>query len=121
MHTCKLVDKQNFFVGRPPDFYKMYQIIQSLIGEWGEFREEAVGPDVIFFKTKSTFLALKIKKRWIDVEFFLDHLDDVPPVKKFLQTSKRRFAHLVSIDEIEDIDQQLREWMHASYTLITNA
>lgn len=99
----------------------MYQTIQSLLREFGVFREEAVKPDVIFFKTKSTFLALKIKKRWIDVEFFLDHLDDIPPVKKFLQTSKNRFAHLVSIDEMEDIDQQLIDWIRASYGLISNA
>ncbi len=120
-HTCKLVDKENFFLDRPAHFYKMYQTIQSLLREFGVFREEAVKPDVIFFKTKSTFLALKIKKRWIDVEFFLDHLDDIPPVKKFLQTSKNRFAHLVSIDEMEDIDQQLIDWIRASYGLISNA
>lgn len=121
MHTCKLVNQEKFFIGRPAHFYKMYQAIQSIVGQWGEYREEAVEPDVIFFKSKSTFLALKIKKRWIDVEFFLDHLEDVPPVKKFLQTSKYRFAHLVSIDEPEDIDQQLKDWLYASYKLISNA
>jgi hypothetical protein len=76
---------------------------------------------VIFFKTQSTFLAVKVKKKWLDIQFFLDHLEDVPPVKKYLQTSKRRFAHLVSIDEEADIDGQLRSWMKASYELICGA
>ncbi|MDH3650616.1 MAG: DUF5655 domain-containing protein [Saprospiraceae bacterium] len=121
LHTCKLVDKELFFENRPPHFHEMYETIKRYVQVCGSFREEAVAPDVIFFKSKSTFLALKIKKRWIDVEFFLDHLEDIPPVKKYLQTSRRRFAHLVSIDEIEDIDQQLLAWIRSSHELITNA
>ncbi len=91
------------------------------MAEFGKFREEAVLPDVIFFKTKSTFLAVKVKKAWLDIEFFLDHLEDEAPVKKYLKTSKHRFAHLVSIDGKEDIDQQLIDWIKASYDLITSA
>ena len=117
-HTCRLVNKESFFERRPPHFKSLYEAIKNQVKELGEFREEAVLPDVIFFKTKSTFLAIKVKKAWLDIEFFLDHLEEEPPVKKFLQTSKRRFAHLVSIDEEEDIDKQLIDWIKASYTLI---
>ena len=120
-HTCKLVDKETFFHNRPPHFRQLYEVIRKQVAEWGEFREEAVEPDVIFFKTKSTFLAVKVKKAWLDIQFFLDHLEDVPPVKKYLQTSKKRVAHLVSIDEEADINPQLLRWMKASYELISNA
>lgn len=120
-HTCELVDKETFFQNRPPHFKKLYLHIRKYVGTLGEFREEAVKPDVIFFKTKSTFLALKIKKAWIDIEFFLDHLEDIPPVKKYLQTSKRRVAHIVSIDGEEDIDQQLLQWISSSYLLIKSS
>ena len=121
MHTCKKVDKESFFLRRPPHFRELYETIRKHTQALGEFREEAVPPDVIFFKTKSTFLAVKVKKKWLDIEFFLDHLEDVPPVKKYLQTSKRRVVHLVSIDSEEDIDRQLLDWIKASYKLITNA
>lgn len=121
MHTCNLVDKELFFLQRPPHFRDLYETIKKETLKFGEFREEAVNPDVIFFKTKSTFLAIKIKKKWIDIEFFLDHLEDVPPIKKYLQTSKHRFAHLLSIDSEEDIDLQLLDWIKASYDLISNA
>jgi len=120
-HTCKLVDKETFFLNRPPYFRQLYNTIKDYVFELGEFREEAVLPDVIFFKTKSTFLAVKVKKAWLDIEFFLDHLEDVPPVKKYLQTSKHRYAHLVSIDGMEDIDQQLLDWIRASYKLIADS
>ncbi len=120
MHTCKKVDKEAFFLRRPEHFRELYETIKEQTQKFGDFREEAVPPDVIFFKTKSTFLAVKVKKKWLDIEFFLDHLEDVPPVKKYLQTSKRRFFHVVSIDSEEDIDRQLLDWIKASYDLITN-
>lgn len=120
-HTCKLVDKELFFHRRPSHFRDLYTQIKDMVSEWGEFREEAVEPDVIFFKTKSTFLAIKVKMKWLDIEFFLDHLEDVHPVKKHLQTSKRRFAHVVSIDSEEDLTPQLLAWINASYELITGA
>lgn len=120
-HTCVLVDKETFFLNRPPHFRDLYEIIKNYVLTLGVFREEAVLPDVIFYKTKSTFLAIKVKKNWLDIEFFLDHLDDIPPVKKYLQTSKRRYAHLVSIDGKEDINQQLLDWIKASYELIEDS
>ncbi|HFA51365.1 MAG TPA: hypothetical protein ENJ95_20310 [Bacteroidetes bacterium] len=121
MHTCKKVDMESFFLRRPPHFRGLYELIKKKTEMFGDFREEAVPPDVVFFKTKSTFLAVKIKKKWIDIQFFLDHLEDVPPVKKHLQTSKRRIAHLVSVDCEEDIDRQLMDWIKASYELISGA
>ncbi|MDN5204323.1 DUF5655 domain-containing protein [Fulvivirgaceae bacterium BMA10] len=120
-HSCKQVDKESFFLRRPAHLKKLYDIIKEKVNGLGEFREEAVLPDVIFFKTKSTFLAIKVKKAWLDIEFFLDHLEDVHPVKKYLQTSKRRFVHLVSIDDEKEIDHQLMDWISHSYKLIKSS
>ncbi len=119
-HSCRRVDKDRFFDRRPPHFKDLYKTIQERVAEFGSYREEAVLPDVVFFKTKSTFLMVKIKMAWIDIEFFLDHLEDEPPVRKYLQTSKNRVVHLVSIDSEEDIDDQLLTWIKASYDLISN-
>jgi len=117
-HTCDLISKEQLFAKRPADLKKLYDQIVKVVRKFGEYREETVKPDVIFFKTKSTFLAVKVKKDHLDIEFFLDHLEDQPPVSKFLQTSKHRVAHLVPIDDPEDINQQLIRWMKSSYELI---
>ena len=117
-HTCNLISKEQLFAKRPADLKKLYDQIVKVVRKFGEHREETVKPDVIFFKTKSTFLAVKVKKDHLDIEFFLDHLEDQPPVSKFLQTSKHRVAHLVPIDDPEDINQQLIGWMKSSYELI---
>jgi predicted transport protein len=117
-HACKLIDKDDLFAKRPPLLKKLYEKVAGIVKTFGEFREETVLPDVIFFKTKSSFLAVKVKKDHVEVEFFLDHVEDVPPIAKFLQTSKHRVAHVVKVDDEKDIDAQLIKWMKASYELI---
>lgn len=106
---------------RPPLLKKLYEKVAGIVKTFGEFREETVLPDVIFFKTKSSFLAVKVKKDHVEVEFFLDHVEDVPPVAKFLRTSKHRVAHIVKVDDEKDIDAQLIKWMKASYGLINKS
>jgi hypothetical protein len=52
-------------------------------------------------------------------EFFLDHLEDIPPVSKYLQTSKFRAAHVVPVDRDEDIKSRLIYRMKTSYELVS--
>jgi hypothetical protein len=118
-HTCHLISKDDLFIKRPAHLKSLYEKIIDVVQRFGNFREETVMPDVIFFKTKSTFMAVKVKKDHLDIEFFLDHLENIPPVSKYLQTSKHRVAHVVPIDNEEDIDPQLMRWMKHSYDLIT--
>ena len=118
-HTCRLISKESLFAKRPPELKSLYRKIVKEVKKLGQHREEAVNPDVIFFKTKSTFLAVKVKKDHLDVEFFLDHLEDVPPVSKYLQTSKHRVAHVVPIDGQEQINEQLMQWIKSSYELVS--
>lgn len=119
-HTCSLITKESLFIKRPLELKTLFDKIEKIVQKFGESKQETVKPDVIFFKTKSTFLAVKVKKDHLDVEFFLDHLEDIPPVYKFLQTSKHRVAHLVAVDRDEDISPQLIKWMRSSYQLISN-
>jgi len=106
------------FAKRPPELKALYNEIVSRIKKFGEYREETVKPDVIFFKTTSTFLAIKVKKDHLEIEFFLDHLEHAPPVSKYLQTSKNRVAHVVPIDSAEEINKQLIDWIKTSYLLV---
>ena len=117
-HSCTLISKEDLFAKRPAFLKELYKKIASSVKGLGEYREEAVLPDVIFFKAKSTFLAVKVKKDFLEVEFFLDYHEDDPSIAKWLQTSKHRFAHVVKVDREEDINRQLAEWIKHSYHLI---
>ena len=120
-HTCTLISKESLFVKRPPSLQRLFNQIEKIINSFGESRQETVKPDVIFFKTNSAFLGIKVKKDHLVIEYFLDHLEDTPPVFKYLQISKHRVVHMIAIDSPEDITTQLIKWMQASYALSSKA
>jgi len=119
-HGCHLISSDTLFVKRPPELKKLYDKIIAEVKKFGDFREEAVPSGVIFLKTLSTFLAVRVKKDHLEVGFFLEKIEDVPPVSKYIKTSKYRFAHEVQVDRPEDIDHQLISWIKRSYKLISN-
>jgi predicted transport protein len=118
-HSCILISKESLFTKRSPELKKLYDKIVKEVNKFGKYREETMKSDVIFFKTKSTFLGIKVKKDHLDIEFYLENLENVPPVTKYLQTSKNRVVHLVPIDQPEDINKQLISWIKRSYDLVS--
>ncbi len=110
------------FVQRPGEFKKLFDKIEKIVHGFGESKQETVKPDVIFFKTQSTFLGIKVKKDHFVVEYFLDQREDIPWVFKYMQTSKHQVVHLVVIDSPGGYYiAQLIKWMKASYALINKA
>ena len=118
-HSCKLISKESFFEKRPIRLKILFDKIVKEVKKSGNYREETVMQNVIFFKTKSTFLGIKVMKDYLIVEFFLEKLENVSPVSKYLQTSKHRVAHVVPVDQLEDINSQLINWMKRSYDLVS--
>ena len=121
VHGCHNLKVEDLLLKRSKIINQLYHSLNEYISSLSKIRLEAVPPDVVFYKTETTFLALKLKTKWIDIEFFLNHHDDHPLVKKWLQTSKNRFVHIVSIDSMDEIDDQIKKWIRLSHQLITSA
>lgn len=72
----------------------------------------------ILYSSKSIFLSLKIKREHIEIEFFANTAINEFPVFKTLQISKNRIVHSVKLDTVENIDEQLMNWIIESYELV---
>ena len=75
--------------------------------------------NAIMFTSESTFLAIKPKKSWIDLEFALDYEANEFPIHKIVRISKTKFAHFVRVQNPGDIDDQLIGWIKKAYELIS--
>ncbi len=118
-HSCTLLTEKDLFNNRPVALKNLYDHVLKEVRKFAEFRIEIVPPDVAFLKTESTFMAIKVKKRWLDIQFFLDYLESHELIKKFQKTSNRRYTYIVSIDDFDQFDEQLINWCRSSYELIT--
>ena len=55
-HSCTLVSKEDLFARWPAFLKELYKKTALIVKGLGEYREEAVLPDVIFSKQKAVFL-----------------------------------------------------------------
>jgi len=69
----------------------------------------------ILFRAKSTFLAVKPKSSFLDIEFILDEKIEEFPIHKTVQASKLKWAHFMRIGSPDEVDEQLLEWIGKAY------
>lgn len=115
-HSCGLIDTASLFVNKPPQLKKLFDLIVKKISGLGEMKQETVKAGVLF-RHHSAFFGIKIKKDHLLLEYFLDRVEDDPPVNKTLNVSAKRIVHYVSVDEPEDVTPQLIAFIKESYGL----
>ncbi|HBS87953.1 MAG: hypothetical protein A2W91_10450 [Bacteroidetes bacterium GWF2_38_335] len=72
----------------------------------------------IFLKTSSSFLEIKVRKKFVEINFCLGREVNEFPVSKFQRLSKNRVAHTIHIDHPDEIDKQMITWLKEAYLLI---
>ena len=115
-HSCvdKILDEH--FFNKEPGVRTTYDRLESTLKTFGKFQVSPV-INAILFSSESTFLAVKPKNKWLDLEFVLDYQADEFPIHKCVQVSKTRYAHFVRIQHPEEVDEQLIEWIKKAYVL----
>jgi hypothetical protein len=116
MHSCIRVEVGEHLAGKNPHVVAIFQGLQAGMKRFGEVRVSSV-KNCILFKSASTFLALKPKKEWVDIEFLLDQEIDEFPVHKTVRVSKNRVAHFVRLEHPREINRQLMRWLRRSFEI----
>lgn len=69
----------------------------------------------VMFSVRSTFLALKPHSNYLAIEFAGGSAHDEFPVEKCVQISKTEFAHILRVEKISEVDNQLTRWLREAY------
>lgn len=116
-HGCGKYTVMEHLDGKPGHIVQMYTTLESHVRALGDVRVEATKTS-IKFKVVTTFASIYVQTRSIRLEFILDHPEDIFPIQEVLQYSKNRFAHTLSIDSPEDIDEQLLGWLTEAHETV---
>lgn len=72
----------------------------------------------IMVKAPATFLAVKVKKDRLEIEFQLGREAPIDVVYKSLRISKKRFLHRAVLEEPPDVSAELLRCLKESYEMI---
>lgn len=116
-HSCIRLDPDVHFVGKDPKVRATYDKLLREVKKFGNVNVSPVKIGVML-KGASTFVAVKPKMMWMDIEFILDEEIAEFPVHKTFRYTKNRFAHFVRLEHPKDVTKKLIGWLRRSFQLI---
>ncbi len=114
-HSCAVTPIETHLNNKPAHIVRLFEILSNyILGIDRSIRRISV-KNAILFATVGNFIALKPRTRWLEIEFNLEREMDVFPIHKTLKITKYKYCHFLRIDDEEDINQQLYDWLREAY------
>lgn len=116
-HSCYITDKETHLKKMSVEIKVLFEKLLSYLQSYEKI-EIIYLKTCIQFKIGTTFLSVYPKKDRLDLEFQLTREEDQFPIYSCKRISKNRVLHRIAIAEIQDFDQQLRNWLLEAYHTI---
>lgn len=94
----------------------IYDRLLAALRVFGEVHESPKQTS-IHLDNASGFAGVYTRKSTINLRFRLSRKIEHPRIAKVEQLSAHRFMHTVKLASVDDVDQQLLEWMEEAYAL----
>lgn len=105
-HSCEQSTIEQHIEGKPEFIVEIFHTILNLVTSFGEVELLPLKTS-IQVRTKSTFLAIYLKRNKVHLEFQLGHESKIKQIAKTIRISKRRVFHHADIFLVDDIDNKL--------------
>ena len=119
-HSCYSLNLEDHLRNKPEPIRNAVNVLLNEIGKFGPIELNPV-KSVIQVKAGATFLSVKPKKDFIELEFQLGEEIDQFPVHRTVRISGKRALHFLYIQGLEDINDQLLDWLRKSYQLVSQS
>ena len=115
-HSCAVTDIESHFFNKDP---KVKATFEKLMSEVSAFGPHTVNPvkHAILVTATSHFLAVKPRRKWLDIEFVLPYPVEGFPIHKTIQASKHKWAHFLRLESEEEVDEALVSWLREAYRI----
>ena len=116
-HSCEKNEIASVMENKPKEIVVLYHALAVKVKALGPVTIEATR-SAVMFKAPATFLAFKPKKDGAIIEFFLPEARDEFPVFRVLRISRKRWVHIVTLENEKDLNQKVIGWINESYGLL---
>jgi hypothetical protein len=115
-HSCTQYDQNLFFKGRVPAMVELCNDLIYRVKQFGEV-EVYTGKWNLTLRHYSTFLSIIIEKSHLTLVFISEEPIDEFPVYQTHHHTSSRFSNLVKIESLDEIDDQLMNWLKRAWEL----
>jgi hypothetical protein len=113
-HTCVPGNTVRDCFAAKPGQLAIYLEIARHLRSIGPIHEDAVRVGV-FVKRVRTLAEVRPKSRWLSLELVLPRSRSSPRVARTIRTSADRVVHVIRLAAVDEVDDELREWLTEAY------
>jgi hypothetical protein len=113
-HDCWTTTEQALTRELAEDLMQAWERLRETASEFGEQRIYASHKSIMFSR-KSCYFFVRPKKKLLEVWFFLGRTLKAPLIRKTLQSSKVKVAHLVHIVHRDEVESPITDWLKEAF------
>ena len=116
-HSCSVRKVEDHLINKPPHILEAYHKLESIVTGFGEVQISPVKTS-IQYRIGANFASVRITGKYLEIEFQLDHEELEFPIHKTIKISSNSVFHAVMVEDPEEINKQLVDWLQQSYRLV---
>jgi hypothetical protein len=113
-HDCWTTTERALTVDLSDDLMDAWERLRETASEFGKQRIYASHKSIMFSR-KACYFFVRPKKKVLEVWFFLGRTLKAPMVRKTMQSSKRKVAHLVHVAHRDEVEPPLTDWLQEAF------
>jgi hypothetical protein len=113
-HDCWTTTPERLTADLSEDLMDAWERLRETASEFGEQRIYASHKSIMFSR-QACYFFVRPKKKYLEVWIFLGRQLKNPAIRKTLQSSKIKIAHLVHITHRDQVEAPLTDWLREAF------
>jgi hypothetical protein len=113
-HDCWTTTERALTSELSEDLMDAWERLRETASEFGEQRIYA-SHNSIMFSRKACYFFVRPKKKFLEIWFFLGRNLKAPMVRKTVQSSKLKVAHMVQVTHRDQIEPPVTDWLKEAF------
>ena len=98
----------------PEDLQEAYERLRETVVEFGEQRIYASHKSIMFAR-KTCYFFVRPRKSALEIVFFLGRAVKAPQVRKVVEASRVKRAHVVRVTHRDEVEAPITDWLQEAY------
>ena len=113
-HDCWSTTERALTKDLSEDLQDAYSRLREAAVELGEQRVYA-SHNSIMFARKACYFFVRPKRSFLEVVIFLGRAVKSPRIKKIIESSKVKRAHIIQVKHRDEVEEPLTDWLREAY------
>jgi hypothetical protein len=113
-HNCWITTEEALTAELSEDLLDAWERLRQTASEFGDQRIYASHHSIMFAR-QACYFFVRPKKKVLEIWFFLGRQLKAAMVRKTVQSSKRKVAHLVYVTHRDEVEPPLTDWLREAF------